>query len=101
METHTCASSGCQHSPAGFALLTPPTIRPAAPQRERFLAYLPSHTSGVAFIMLASSVNAVCYNLVHSSLIKRTSAVTATVLGEIKIVGLLILSTFLLGTGAR
>lgn len=33
----------------------------------------------------------------HSTLIKRTSAVTTTVLGEIKIVGLLVLSAVLLG----
>lgn len=33
----------------------------------------------------------------HSTLIKRTSAVTTTVLGEIKIVGLLVLSAILLG----
>lgn len=113
-----------------------PRILPV--QRERFLEYLPSHTQGVAGIMLASSLNAVCYNMVshaatvtappgqlsymseqaqeqlhlldasacpaafralqtHSTLIKRTSAVTTTVLGEIKIVGLLVLSAILLG----
>lgn len=33
-------------------------------QRERFLAYLPAHSNGVAFIMLVSSINAVCYNMV-------------------------------------
>lgn len=39
-----------------------PRILPV--QRERFLEYLPSHTQGVAGIMLASSLNAVCYNMV-------------------------------------
>ena len=34
---------------------------------------------------------------VHSLMIKKTSAVTTTVLGEVKIVGLLILSAMLLG----
>ena len=38
-----------------------------------------------------------CALQTHSTLIKRTSAVTTTVLGEIKIVGLLVLSAVLLG----
>ncbi len=42
-------------------------------------------------------VNALAYNVVHYLMIQRTSAVTTTVLGEIKIVGLLILSALLLG----
>jgi hypothetical protein len=33
-------------------------------QREKFVAYLPTHTDGAAFIILVSSVNAVCYNMV-------------------------------------
>ncbi|PRW61386.1 Drug Metabolite transporter superfamily [Chlorella sorokiniana] len=70
-------------------------------ERERFLEYLPSHSQGVAGIMLVSSINAVMYNLTHSTLIKRTSAVTTTVLGEIKIVGLLVLSAILLGEGKQ
>ena len=100
------------------------------PQREKFLTYLPSHYNGAAFIILVSSINAVCYNMVgrhgmqrycrcatllrtclalntpplpaaqvHSLMIKRTSAVTTTVLGEVKIVGLLVLSAMLLGEG--
>lgn len=48
---------------------------------------------------MLSSVNAVTYNLVHSLMIKRSSAVTTTVLGEIKIVGLLILSALILDEG--
>lgn len=48
-------------------------------------------------IVLITSVNAVCYNMVHSLMIKHTSAVTTTVLGEVKIVGLLMLSAMLLG----
>ncbi|PSC74164.1 sugar phosphate phosphate translocator [Micractinium conductrix] len=68
-------------------------------ERERFWVYLPSHTDGVAMIMLVSSINAVCYNMIHSLMIKKTSAVTTTVLGEVKIVGLLVLSAMLLGEG--
>lgn len=36
---------------------------------------------------------------IHSLMIKKTSAVTTTVLGEVKIVGLLVLSAMLLGEG--
>lgn len=34
-------------------------------QRAAFMAYWPSHINGAAFIILVSSVNAVCYNLVR------------------------------------
>ncbi|PRW60834.1 Drug Metabolite transporter superfamily [Chlorella sorokiniana] len=68
-------------------------------ERDRFWAYLPAHSNGVAFIIAVSSINAVLYNMVHSLMIKKTSAVTTTVLGEVKIVGLLVLSAMLLGEG--
>lgn len=48
-------------------------------------------------VVLCSSVIALLYNVVHSLLIKRTSAVTVTVLGEVKVVGLLVLSAIVLG----
>ena len=64
-----------------------------------FQVYLSSNFTSVAGIILISSVNAVTYNLVHSLMIKRSSAVTTTVLGEIKIVGLLILSALILDEG--
>ena len=64
-----------------------------------FLTYFALNHRNVAGIMLVSSLNAVCYNAVHALVIKRTSAVTTTVIGEIKIVGLLILSAMLLGEG--
>ena len=38
---------------------------PHPPQRKHFWAYLPSHTYGVAVIILGSSAIAVCYNLVR------------------------------------
>lgn len=66
-------------------------------EKDRFAEYYQEHSDGVVVILIASSINAVLYNLVHSAMIKRTSAVTTTVLGEVKIVGLLILSAFLLG----
>lgn len=68
-------------------------------ERTHFLEYLPAHSNGVALIILVSSINAVCYNMIHSLMIKKTSAVTTTVLGEVKIVGLLVLSAMLLGEG--
>ena len=48
-------------------------------------------------LLLLTCVNALLYNVVHYLMIQRTSAVTTTVLGEIKIVGLLFASAFLLG----
>jgi len=66
-------------------------------ERQRFMEYFSTNHSGVLIIMIVSSINAVCYNLIHSLMIKKTSAVTTTVLGEIKIVGLLVLSALLLG----
>ena len=62
-----------------------------------FKVYFASNNKNVLGIMLISSLNAVCYNAIHALVIKRTSAVTTTVIGEIKIVGLLILSAILLG----
>ena len=47
-------------------------------------------------IMAVTSINALAYNMIHSLMIKKTSAVTTTVLGELKIVGLLVLSALLL-----
>jgi drug/metabolite transporter (DMT)-like permease len=66
---------------------------------DAFYAYYSRDASSVAGIMLASCVNAVCYNMVHALMIKHTSAVTTTVLGEVKVVGLLLLSALLLGEG--
>jgi drug/metabolite transporter (DMT)-like permease len=66
---------------------------------SQLASYYSENSHGVAAVLVASSVNAVCYNLVHSAMIKRTSAVTTTVLGELKIVGLLVLSALLLGEG--
>lgn len=61
--------------------------------------YLKEHSTWAAIILLVTSVNAVTYNIVHYSMIKNSSSVTTTVLGEIKVVGLLILSTQILEEG--
>lgn len=55
------------------------------------------HSTGVLLVLVCSSIVALTYNVVHSLMIQKTSAVTTTVLGEIKIVGLLLLSALLLG----
>ena len=52
---------------------------------------------GVWLVVLCSSIVALLYNVVHALLIKKTSAVTVTVLGEVKVIGLLILSAIILG----
>lgn len=70
-------------------------------ERERFANYwtLNAYTAGM--IMLVSSINAVLYNLVHQLMIKHISAVATTVVGQFKIVCLLVLSAVLLGEGSE
>lgn len=48
-------------------------------------------------IVAISSANALAYNICHYMLIQRISGVATTVIGEVKIVGLMILSAALLG----
>ena len=55
-----------------------------------------AHGPGVLGIMLGTSVLALSYNMVHSHMIQRTSAVATTVLGQVKIIALLLASVFLL-----
>ncbi|KAL3131780.1 hypothetical protein ABBQ38_007497 [Trebouxia sp. C0009 RCD-2024] len=50
----------------------------------------------VTGIILVGSINALSYNVVHYLIIQMTSAVTTTVVGEVKIIGLMILSILLL-----
>ena len=66
-------------------------------QASTFLDYLPAHMQGVAGILVVSSCLALAYNVVHATMIHRLSAVTTTVLGEAKIVALLVLSAMFLG----
>lgn len=66
-------------------------------QSAQFREYAMENSAGVALVLLCSSAIALLYNVVHAAMIKRTSAVTVTVLGEVKVVGLLILSAILLG----
>ena len=59
--------------------------------------YWADNTRGVILVLLCSSVTALAYNIIHSMVIHRTSAVTTTVIGQIKIVALIVLSAVLLG----
>lgn len=68
-------------------------------ERTKFVEYYALHSGAVRMIMTITSINALAYNMIHSLMIKKTSAVTTTVLGELKIVGLLVLSALLLGEG--
>lgn len=68
-------------------------------QHANFIVYLETNQRGVAVIIMFSSVVALAYNITHNFLLQRTSAVTVTVLGEVKIVGLLLLSAMLLPGG--
>ncbi|KAL3130623.1 hypothetical protein ABBQ38_008017 [Trebouxia sp. C0009 RCD-2024] len=66
-------------------------------ERQRFQIYYTQNSTAVLLVLLCSSIVALSYNVIHSLMIQKTSAVTTTVLGEVKIVGLLILSALLLG----
>ena len=71
-------------------------LTPESVQLDRFKLYIADHGPGVLLIVLASSMVALAYNLVHYYLLQKTSSITVTVLGEVKIVGLLILSAIIL-----
>jgi hypothetical protein len=61
-------------------------------QAEKATDFFIQHSRKAYVVLLAGSGLALAYNLVHYMVIQRTSAVTTTVLGEVKIVALLILS---------
>ncbi len=65
-------------------------------QHELFMVYVRTNQQSVALIIVLSSCVALAYNITHNFLLQRTSAVTVTVLGEVKIVGLLLLSAMIL-----
>lgn len=68
-----------------------------AVQAERIQQYMTIHGRDVYILVILSSMVALSYNVVHSLMILHTSAVSTTVIGEAKIIGLLILSYFVLG----
>jgi hypothetical protein len=61
------------------------------------LAALSTNGRAIAYMFGLSSTLAVTHNLVNYKLVQHTSAVSATVIGEVKTIALIILSAFLLG----
>ena len=72
-------------------------------QLDRFKAYMQEleGVTAVWVMLLCSSAVALAYNIVHYLLLQRTSSITVTVLGEVKIVGLLCLSAVILPGAAK
>ncbi|CAL8462578.1 g2111 [Coccomyxa elongata] len=66
-------------------------------EAARIQQYMVIHGRHVYILVTLSSMLALIYNVVHSLMILHTSAVSTTVIGEAKIIGLLILSYFVLG----
>jgi len=59
---------------------------------------LSTNGRAIAYMFGLSSTLAVTHNLVNYKLVQHTSAVSATVIGEVKTIALIVLSAFLLGT---
>ena len=67
-------------------------------QHANFLEYWSNHTAHEALLVVgATSVLALLYNIVHAGLIHKLSATTVTVLGEAKVICILLMSAWLLG----
>lgn len=66
-------------------------------QATIFRSYKADHGKEAFVLVLGTSAIALTYNIVHSLVIQQTSAVTTTVIGQAKIIGLLMLSAILLG----
>lgn len=64
-----------------------------------FRAFVGTDPRTTVAVLLITSFNALAYNVVHYKMIAMTSAVTTTVIGEAKIIGLMALSALLLGEG--
>ncbi|KAK9816692.1 hypothetical protein WJX72_003780 [[Myrmecia] bisecta] len=66
-------------------------------EAAKFAQYRLGRSGAISGIILLGSMNALAYNVVHYLMIQKTSAVSTTVLGEVKVIGLLVLSSMLLG----
>lgn len=62
-----------------------------------FRQHVASNLAASLNVLLSTSILALAYNVVHSLLIHKTSAVTTTVLGQAKIIGVIAMSSLLLG----
>lgn len=81
-------------SPVALCLLLPFHWRLEA---DRYAAYTAKNGSMYVGVLLLGCVNALAYNLIHSLVVQVTSSVTTVVVGEMKIVVILLLSAVLLG----
>lgn len=68
-------------------------------QAQKLVAAVPLQGQQIAAMFLISSLLAITHNLVNYKLVQHTSAVSATVIGEVKTITLIVLSAFLLGMG--
>ncbi|GAX79732.1 hypothetical protein CEUSTIGMA_g7173.t1 [Chlamydomonas eustigma] len=66
-------------------------------EHEKYEQYQANSSNGYIGLLFLGCVNALLYNIIHSLVIKITSAVTTTVIGEMKIVLILALSALILG----
>jgi len=82
-------------APAAIMLLCPFVWRFEGADLLLRLATLPAHSYGAA--VLATCALALLYNIIHNRLIHATSAVTSTVVGQCKILVLLLFSAVSLG----
>ncbi|WPT11446.1 Putative sugar phosphate/phosphate translocator [Picochlorum sp. SENEW3] len=65
-------------------------------EAQQFKLYATNDFSEKFWILFIGCLNALSYNLVHALVIQKTSAVTSTVLGQIKIIGLLLAAAVIL-----
>lgn len=66
-------------------------------QLDRFKAHLQTKPNSSILVLTITSILAFSYNVVHTFMIQEVTAVGTTVIGEVKIVGLILLSYLMLG----
>lgn len=66
-------------------------------ERDALVDYVLIQPKTAVAIVIAGSILAVLYNIVHNDLVGITGPVTTTVLGQVKIVVLMLLSGLLFG----
>lgn len=81
-------------APITFLCLLPPFV---AMESSLIVDYISSDTRTSAYILVSGSILALVYNVVHNDLVAITGPVTTTVLGQIKIILLMLLSGIFFG----
>ena len=92
-ETMDCGAV-CMHPSALYPLHV-------CAQSERMAGYWAIHGRDATIMVLLSSCLALGYSAAHSMLTKHAGAAATTVVGEAKVVGVLLLSYFILGARRR